>query len=183
MGSDKEVRRLTNGFENLIEQCSFSSVKGIAKIAWENSQHFRIDVTTGFPAKWCLRNERRNSRLMTYVTTQIWVVSGGSRGGARGARAPLAPLIFRPNWGLKKHFFVPPPLSQGLDPPLVVLLTGWSNFKKSEALPSHIISKEFLRMFLRHHFAGNCGCATNCWLFSSMKVKKSAVCTHEHIMQ
>ena len=157
MGSDKEVRQLTNGFENLIEQCSFSSVKGIAKIAWENSQHFRIDVTTGFPAKWCLRNERRNSRLMTYVTTQIWVVSGGSRGGARGARAPLAPLIFRPNWGLKKNF--------------------------SEALPSHIISKEFLRMFLRHHFAGNCGCATNCWLFSSMKVKKSAVCTHEHIMQ
>ena len=49
MGSDKEVKRLTNGFENLIEQCPSSSVEGSAKIAWENSQHFRIDVTTGFP--------------------------------------------------------------------------------------------------------------------------------------
>ena len=34
-------------------------------IAWENSRHLAGDVTTGFPAKWCLRNERRNSILMT----------------------------------------------------------------------------------------------------------------------
>jgi len=32
------------------------------------------DVTTGFPAKERLRIERKNSILMTYVTTQIWVV-------------------------------------------------------------------------------------------------------------
>jgi len=33
------------------------------------------DATTGFPAKWRVRNERRNSILMIqHVTTQIWVV-------------------------------------------------------------------------------------------------------------
>ena len=102
-----------------------------------------------------------------------------------GGPEPPSPHLFLDQTGAWKKIFCapPPPSSQGLDPPLVVLLTGWSNFKKSEALPSHIISKEFLRMFLRHHFAGNCGCAANCWLFFSMKVKKSAVCTHEHIMQ
>ena len=66
-------------------------------LTWENSQHFR-DATTGFPAKWRLRNKRRNSILMTRhypdlgtvsdwleqishavgpirKTTQIWVVT------------------------------------------------------------------------------------------------------------
>ena len=63
----------------------------------------------------------------------LCVVSGGSRGGARGGPPPL---IFRPNWGPRgrKNFFwrLPPPpppskdlddrppLSQGLDPALVV---------------------------------------------------------------
>ena len=32
MGSDKDVKRLTNGFENLIEECPSSSVEGSAKI-------------------------------------------------------------------------------------------------------------------------------------------------------
>ena len=45
--------------------------------------------------------------------------SGGSRGGARGARPP--PLIFRPKWGPKgrKNIWgrLPPPLSQALDDP------------------------------------------------------------------
>ena len=31
-------------------------------------------VTTGFPAKERLRNERKNYILMTYVTTQVSVV-------------------------------------------------------------------------------------------------------------
>ena len=32
------------------------------------------EATTGFPAKWRLRNELRNSILMTPHSTQIWVV-------------------------------------------------------------------------------------------------------------
>ena len=32
------------------------------------------DATTGFPAKWHLRNDCRNSILWWQVTTQIWVV-------------------------------------------------------------------------------------------------------------
>ena len=54
-----------------------------------------------------------------------WCSSGGSRGGARGARA--SPLIFRPKWGPKgpKKMFLRPgplPLFQGLadcPPPLI----------------------------------------------------------------
>ena len=42
----------------------WSKYVGTVLVAWENSQQFR-DATTGFPAKWRLRNERRNSILMT----------------------------------------------------------------------------------------------------------------------
>ena len=44
--------------------------------------------------------------------------SGGSRGGARGARAP-PPLIFRPNWGPKgrKNTFWRPGSGSGGPPP------------------------------------------------------------------
>ena len=86
-----------------------------------------------------------------------------------------APLILRPNWGLrgwKKIFLEPPPLSQGLDS--TGSASDWMK-QNQKHYPCHIITKKFLRMFLRHHFAGNCGCATNCWLFSSMKVKESGV--------
>ena len=34
-------------------------------VAWENSQHYFGDSTTGVPAKWRLRNECKNSILMT----------------------------------------------------------------------------------------------------------------------
>ena len=34
-------------------------------LAWENSLHYFDNATTGFLAKWRLRNERRNSILMT----------------------------------------------------------------------------------------------------------------------
>ena len=34
-------------------------------IAWEKSWHFPTPATTGFPGKWRLRIERRNSILMT----------------------------------------------------------------------------------------------------------------------
>ena len=57
---------------------------------------------------------------------------GGSKGGARGVQPP--PFIFRPNWGPKgqKIFFwrppfPPPPLSQGLDPALIVPQYPWCN--------------------------------------------------------
>ena len=47
----------------------------------------------------------------------VYIISGGSRGGARGARPP--PVMFRPNWGPKgrKKFFLRPslPLFQDLD--------------------------------------------------------------------
>ena len=59
-------------------------------LAWENSQHFATVVrgvggggwgllTTGFPRKWHLRNECRNSEINFHtndwcITTQIWVV-------------------------------------------------------------------------------------------------------------
>ena len=42
----------------------WSKYVGTVLVAWENSQQFR-DATTGFPAKWRRRNERRNSILMT----------------------------------------------------------------------------------------------------------------------
>ena len=41
-----------------------NSKKKSTKLAWENSPTF-LDATTGFPAKWRLRIERRNSILMT----------------------------------------------------------------------------------------------------------------------
>ena len=49
------------------------------------------------------------------------IVSGGSRGGARGARPPLF-LDQTEARRTEKNFFEPPPLSHGLDtppPPLI----------------------------------------------------------------
>ena len=49
----------------------------------------------------------------------MYLYSGGSRGGARGARRTRPPLSFGPNWGPEgqKHFSgrPAPPLSKGLD--------------------------------------------------------------------
>ena len=68
------------------------------------------DATTGFPAKWRLRNERRNSILIT------------------------------------RHY---PDLSSASD---------WLKHDQSEVLSRsgqwHVTSMEFLRSFLRRHFAG-----------------------------
>ena len=59
-----------------------------------------------------------------YFFVVDWTItSGGSRGGPKGGPPP--PIIFRPNWGPKgrKKFLLPlpppPPLSEGLDPPLI----------------------------------------------------------------
>ena len=73
-------------------------------VAWENSRHLATLATTGLPAKWRLRNKRRNSILMTRhypdlgsasdwlnqfshvarpwirSTTQIWVVTRNQYG-------------------------------------------------------------------------------------------------------
>ena len=74
-----------------------------------------------------------------YTTLANWkgksevLDSGGSRGGARGARP--SPLILRPNWGPKgrQNFFgrlrSPTPLSKGLDdrpPPSLISRSGLS---------------------------------------------------------
>ena len=72
-------------------------------------------------------------------------LSGGSRGGARGAQPPL---IFRPKWGpkgRKKIFFeagVPPPLSQDLDPPMgfSVSFSVWFHVVLFPFCPSENIS-------------------------------------------
>ena len=55
-----------------------------------------------------------------------WCSSGGSRGGARGARA--SPLIFRPKWGPKNVFEAGPPTlisgSSWLPPPPLIWRSG-----------------------------------------------------------
>ena len=38
--------------------------RNVCNLAWENSRHYEM-LPLGFPAKWGLRNERRNSILMT----------------------------------------------------------------------------------------------------------------------
>ena len=37
----------------------------ISCVTWENSRHFTTPPVSGFPTNWRLRNERRNSILMT----------------------------------------------------------------------------------------------------------------------
>ena len=37
--------------------------KRVSELAWEDSQHFVMPPVVS-PAKWCLRNEHRNSILM-----------------------------------------------------------------------------------------------------------------------
>ena len=63
----------------------------------------------------------------------MYLYSGGSRGGARGARRTRPPLSFGPNWGPEgqKHFSgrPAPPLSKGLDdqpPPPPLISWSWS---------------------------------------------------------
>ena len=48
------------------------------------------------------------------------IVSGGSRGGARGARPPLFLDQTEARRTEKNVFDPPPPLFEGLDPPLVI---------------------------------------------------------------
>ena len=50
---------------------------GLAKSLWK--QLTFLDLTTGFPTKWCLKNECRNSILLWQVTTQIWLLIGWSK--------------------------------------------------------------------------------------------------------
>ena len=42
------------------------------QIAWENSRHFATSSGIGFPAKWNLRNECRNSTLMTRLHPNLY---------------------------------------------------------------------------------------------------------------
>ena len=67
-------------------------------------------------------------------------ISGGSRGGTRGASGPS---FLRPKWGPKgrKKILGDPPLSEGLDPPLnisyVLVLVYMQNCKRAQSLVCH----------------------------------------------
>ena len=73
-------------------------------IAWENSRHLAGDVTTGFPAKWCLRNERRNSILMTRDYPDLGSASDRLNQTTHASR-PF------PSFSLSPPLFSPPPPS------------------------------------------------------------------------
>ena len=102
----------TNCSHAMLAICTFAN-------AWENSQHFG-DATSGLPAKWCLRNECRNSILMIYLyldlgcasdwlkicfkqsdplVTQIWVVTCHKYG-----ISVLVPRMSLPNVGCIQVF-------------------------------------------------------------------------------
>ena len=130
------------------------------------------DATTGFPAKWRLRNERRNSVL----------ISSGSRRGAQGGQPPLfsdqtevrraEKFFWRPLLPCLRVWMTALPSYLKVwirhcwwrftTQIWVVPLIGWIKFPtrhdQSEALPRsgwwRVISMEFLRSFLRRHFAG-----------------------------
>ena len=71
----KSLEKVLNfGLQNLHEPClRFLNVRDYRlkqvlkplKLACENNWHFATPTLSGFPAKWSLRNERRNSILMT----------------------------------------------------------------------------------------------------------------------
>ena len=152
-------------------------------LAWVKLPTFR-DGTTGCTAKWRLRNEHRNSILMTrhypdsgsvsdwlnQISHAAWPIKGNSLSKQPTFR--VATTGFPSKWRVSRTSVETPYCWRVTTQIQAVLLIGWSKFltrhDQSEAIVTrHQYSMELLRSFLGRHFAGKANGGIAKWrLFS-----------------